>query len=159
MKRSPFKPKPDWKPLKASKPMAKGTSKLKPVGARAKRMRQGRVAPTAEESAWMTDAVSCGCVVCATQGYGFVLAEIHHLKSGDRRMGHMFSIPLCEKHHRGGAGDGQFISRHPFKKRFETAYGTEMELLELTKGYVAVLRAGRAINRLKVLSTKTAINA
>jgi hypothetical protein len=158
MKRSTFTPKADWKPLKrtstlkASKPMARSTTKMKPVGARGKRMRQGRVKPTAEEQAWLDDVSACGCLVCWMQKMGEVPGEIHHLKDGDRRKGHLFSINLCVPHHRGGAGEGPFISRHPYKARFERAYGTELDLLELTKGFVAILRAGRAVNRMKALA-------
>jgi hypothetical protein len=146
MKRSGFKKKTDWKPL------AKGASKLKPIGARAKRTRQGKVAPNAEEQAWLNDIVSCGCLICWMQKMGESAAEVHHLKVGDRRIGHMASIAICPPHHRGGAGEGSFISRHPYKARWERAYGKEADLLEIQKGRVAVLRAGRAINRLKGLA-------
>jgi hypothetical protein len=157
MKNSTFKPKVDWKPLKRSAPMARGTSTLKqnkplaPVGKRAKRMRQGKIAANAEEQAWMDD-ICTFCVVCRVYGMGDRPAEVHHLKDGDRRMGHLMSIGLCYEHHRGGAGEGPFISRHPYRARFERAYGTELDLLELTKGYVALLRAGRAVNRMKMLA-------
>ena len=168
MRNSTFKPKADWKPLKrtstlkASKPMARGTSTLKqtkplaPVGKRAKRMRQGRVAPTADEQSWMDDIVACGCLVCWMQKMGESSAEVHHLKEGDRRKGHMFSIALCPPHHRSGAGEGPFISRHPYKARFERAYGTEADLLEMQKARVATLRAARAIHRLKSLAVNVA---
>jgi hypothetical protein len=158
MKNSTFKPKVDWKPLKRSAPMARGTSTLKqnkplaPVGKRAKRMRQGRVKPTAEEQSWLDDVAACGCLVCWMQKMGDTPGEIHHLKVGDRRMGHMFSINLCPQHHRGGASEGPFISRHPYKARFEKAYGKELDLLEIQKGRVALLRAGRAVNRMKMLA-------
>jgi hypothetical protein len=155
MKRSSFTPKPDWKPLqrksglKTSKPMARGTSTLKPVGRRGKRMRQGKVAPTTEEQAWMDDIVACGCLVCWMQKMGESPAEVHHFKEGDRRKGHLFTIALCKPHHRGGDSEGPFISRHPWKKRWERAYGTEDDLLEVQRARVANLRASRAIARLK----------
>jgi hypothetical protein len=38
-------------------------------------------------------------------------------------------LPLCAIHHRNGSHNPP-ISRHPNKKRFEEAYGTEEELLE-----------------------------
>lgn len=120
-----------------SKPLArtstlKTSGKLKATGARAARMRQGKVTANAAEAAWMA-AVSEFCIVCYQQ-YGVKGgAEVHHLKSGDRRMGHLFSIGLCTAHHRGGEGEGRFISRHPWKDRFEAAYGTEAELLAATQ--------------------------
>lgn len=71
------------------------------------------------------------CVVCSSRP-----VEIHHLLRGGRRIGHLSSIPLCAPHHRGGSEHPPFISRHPFKARFEKAYGTEGELLELTRQIV-----------------------
>jgi len=117
-------------------PMARGTSQLSrntksmaPVGQRAKRMRQGKVAPTVDESVWMDATQAYGCIVCRLHLGLRADAEIHHLKSGDRRRGHLWTIGLCAPHHRIGDGDGMFISRHPWKKRFEAAYGTEAWLL------------------------------
>jgi hypothetical protein len=122
--------------LTSSKPLQRGDSQLKrpdkpmaPVGARAKRMRQGKVAANAAEADWMARAQQFGCIVCHLQHGTRAPAEIHHLKDGDRRMGHLFSIGLCVAHHRGGDDSGPFISRHPWRNRFEAAYGTEAELL------------------------------
>lgn len=126
--------------LRATKPMNPGQAMLqrstKPmaaVGARGKRMRQGKVSANVIEEDWMDRAQASGCIVCWLQ-YGIKAeAEIHHMKEGDRRMGHLFSFPLCKPHHRAGAKDGPFISRHPWKTRFEAAYGTELQLLEQVK--------------------------
>lgn len=109
-------------------PMKRPDKPIAAVGARGKRMRQGKVAATVEESAWMS-AASQFCIVCYLQHSIKAQAEIHHLKAGDRRRGHLFTIGLCQPHHRGGASEGPFISRHPWLKRFEAAYGTEDELL------------------------------
>lgn len=106
------------------------TKKMASVGQRAKRTGQGKVAASATEAAWMAQVAAYGCIVCRQQHGIQVPAEVHHILSGGRRMGHLFSIGLCPAHHRGGAGDGLFISRHPYKARFEQAYGTELELLE-----------------------------
>jgi len=115
--------------------MARGTSKLKPLGARAKRTGQGKVPPTADEQAWMNQ-VAQFCIVCRLFHNAITPAEIHHIKSGDRRMGHLFSLGLCYAHHRGGTDSGPFISRHPYKFRFEQAYGTEIELLEKLEQFI-----------------------
>jgi len=140
MKRSGFQPKPDWKPLKRSTPIKASSAKLKQVGARAKRTGHGKVKPTAEEKAWMS-AISQFCIVCHLHHGVIAQAEVHHLKQGDRRMGHSFSIGLCARHHRGGADEGPFISRHPWIRRFEAAYGTEEELLEQQRAIVEQMRA------------------
>jgi hypothetical protein len=122
--------------------IARQAKPMKPVGARAKRMGQGRVAPTAQERAWLDAIVAYGCLVCWRQ-YGVqASAEVHHMKSGDRRMGHLYSLPLCADHHRGGAGEGMFISRHPYKRRFEAAYGSELDLLAELR---AALAAGAPV--------------
>lgn len=59
------------------------------------------------------------------------------LKSG-RRMGHLFTIPLCPAHHRGQRNDEVCTSRHPYKSAFERRYGTEAELLAMTRELVGV---------------------
>lgn len=154
LKRSPLKP--GTKSLKRS-PMARGTSSLKQrkplqaklpmkraskpiasVGARAKRMGQGKVPPTAAERDWMNKVAAFGCIVC-WKFYGIKLpCAVHHILSGGRRMGHLFTIGLCDPgHHQGGDKEGRFISRHPWKARFQEAYGTELELLEELRGMLA----------------------
>ena len=47
-------------------------------------------------------------------------------------------LPLCAIHHRNGSHNPP-ISRHPNKKRFEEAYGTEEELLELASCWRKIL--------------------
>lgn len=48
---------------------------------------------------------------------------------GNRRIGHLSTLPLCAGHHRDGAGRPGLIARHPWRARFEDRYGTEAELL------------------------------
>ena len=45
-------------------------------------------------------------------------------------------LGLCPSHHRGGRNDAEIVSRHPWRRAFEKAYGTEMELLEKTRELV-----------------------
>jgi hypothetical protein len=69
----------------------------------------------------------------------FTPAEIHHIIEGGKRKGHYFTLPLCVPHHR-GRSDGSvlpYVSRHPYKARFEAAYGSEDELLEYVKGLLS----------------------
>lgn len=77
-----------------------------------------------------------GCIACRVMGITGVPAEPHHLLSGGRRIGHLFTIPLCQLHHRSHVNDGVIVSRHPWKRCFEAAYGTEQELLEQTRNLV-----------------------
>ena len=92
------------------------------------------------EQEWFQKITLIGCICCLEQGHPGTPAEVHHLLSGGRRMGHLFTIPLCAPgHHRYGDGV-QKISRHPYKARFEAAYGTEAELLARTRAIVDELK-------------------
>jgi hypothetical protein len=72
---------------------------------------------------------SLGCIVCKIHHRCETPAEIHHLngKTGDGC--HFNVIPLCPTHHRGGVDTDFATSRHPYKARFESRYGTDEELL------------------------------
>lgn len=98
---------------------------------------------TKDERLWIDAIAQMGCCVCLRLGWGPTSGEVHHLLNGGQRIGHLYSIPLCMPgHHRGGDGKNK-ISRHPWKVRFEIAYGTEAELLKWTQEYVA-MQARRA---------------
>jgi hypothetical protein len=99
-----------------------------PKGVKAK---PGKRTPTVEEARWMQQIVEHGCVACWMDGREPVKGEtaVHHILSGGRRIGHLYTIPLCDPgHHQGGASRGM-VSRHPWKARFEKRYGKEMDLL------------------------------
>jgi hypothetical protein len=86
--------------------------------------------PTKAEREWMAWLVGFGCIACYLDGNMGEPAAVHHMVSGNRRLGHRFTLPLCDPgHHQNGEQFGM-ISRHPWKKRFEAKYGTEAELLE-----------------------------
>lgn len=86
---------------------------------------------TKDEEDHLDKVQQLGCIVCWIEQV-YSPAEIHHILDGGRRRGHKYVLPLCFPHHRGGC-DGttiNFISRHPYKARFEERYGTEERLLE-----------------------------
>jgi len=94
-----------------------------------KKLRARKVPPTAEERAWMGFVAQFGCVVCWLQKKVKTPCAVHHIVEGGRRVGHLMTIGLCDPGHHQGAEEGSGkISRHPWKKRFEAAYGTEYEL-------------------------------
>ena len=94
---------------------------------------------TVEERRWMSAIVRLGCIVCRLQGYPGAPGEVHHMLSGGRRRGHLFTLCLCSPgHHRNGDGKVK-VSRHPFKLRFEASYGSEESLLSETRQFVADL--------------------
>ena len=91
--------------------------------------------PTKAEKAWMDAITQLGCLICLLQGRGFVPCAVHHmLDEGGRRIGHLYSIGLCDPgHHKNAPKSSGEISRHPNKARFEERYGTEASLLEKTR--------------------------
>lgn len=91
--------------------------------------------PTKAEKAWMDKIVRLGCIVCSIQGRGWVPCLPHHmLNESGHRIGHLFTIPLCDPgHHQGAPKNSGEVSRHPNKARFEAQYGTEEFLLEVTQ--------------------------
>jgi len=109
-----------------------------PKGIKAK---PGKVTPTAEEADRMARVVAWGCVACRIDRREPRPTAIHHLLRGGVRMGHRYTIGLCDPgHHKDGAGAG-LTSRHPWKSRFEARYGSELQLLALTDealGYTQV---------------------
>lgn len=143
--------------LKPGKPLAPGTKPLRRTPMRASlnpinragmatlRKRQGapvvrkgtlksrKVRANAAERAWMAAVAQLGCIVCRLQGRGFVPCAVHHIVEGARRLGHLFTIGLCDPGHHQHSPDPQQISRHPDKARFTAAYGCEYVLLETTK--------------------------
>ena len=104
--------------------------------------------PSKEEKEYMDKVQQLGCIVCANRGFPDVPAEIPHTRGKTVEDAHLYVLPLCPSHHRFG-GHIEPISRHPYKKRFEDAYGTEAELLEQVQENLA---AGRNIYQSQVLS-------
>lgn len=109
-------------------------------------MRRGRSTgnQTREESAWITDVKRSGCLCCATRGHVWdddgPLVEAHHLLSGGIRRGHMFTVGLCQWHHRGvKAVDGWSLPMHrrllgpslaEGSKLFSEVFGSDESLYE-----------------------------
>lgn len=79
----------------------------------------------------MDRVASLGCIICTAP------ATIHHTGTymgGGRN--HMKVIPLCWPHHLGPEGiDGKRMG----KRQWETKYGTEQDLLALTRTALARL--------------------
>lgn len=98
----------------------------------------GKGAPTAEERAWMGAIVEFGCICCYLDGHGYAMPQVHHILRGGRRIGHLFTLPLCPGHHQDGAGASGMVARHPYKARFEAKYGDEMLLLAALRQEIGV---------------------
>ena len=90
----------------------------------------------AVDKKWMDDITQLGCCVCHRQFNVVTPAEAHHIDGTTKEGAHLKSIPLCYRHHRGGEDNASYTSRHPFKRKFESRYGTQLELLEWTQGRI-----------------------
>lgn len=90
---------------------------------------------TKTERQHLNKVAALGCIACYQQGTPGTPAEIHHPRAGTgmgKRASHYDAIGLCPMHHRGTAGLS-VPSIHGSKNAFIEAFGTEAELLELTK--------------------------
>lgn len=85
--------------------------------------------PTTQEREWMDAVAKLGCIVCRKHlGMHQPEVSIHHIDGRTKPDAHLNSIPLCALHHQLGGKDGPYIAVHPWKARFEAAYGTQEEL-------------------------------
>jgi hypothetical protein len=92
--------------------------------------------PTKEEKEWMNKVADMGCIVCSEFYGADSPAEVHHLDGKTKKGAHLLTIPLCYRHHREGANNKMYVSRHPYLYEFEKRYGTQESLLEKVKEYV-----------------------
>lgn len=92
--------------------------------------------PTAEERRWMDRVAQIGCIACLQLGVHTPHVSIHHIDGRTKDGSHLKTIPLCYAHHQGGDARGNFVSVHPWKRRFEETFGTQMELLEMCRRMV-----------------------
>lgn len=84
----------------------------------------------------MDAIVRYGCIACRLDGMPPRQTAVHHILRGGLRIGHLFTLPLCDTmdggHHQNGAGIG-LVSRHPNRAAFEDRYGSEVNLLEMLR--------------------------
>jgi hypothetical protein len=138
MKRSPIKPgkafKPRVKTMSGGKTSSAAAGLLRVAAVQRERkskpLKHGKKPATVEEKRWMASVAAFGCIVCHLQGRGYVPCAVHHIVEGGRRVGHLWTIGLCDPGHHQNTPDRTEISRHPNKARFVAAYGTEYELRE-----------------------------
>ena len=89
-----------------------------------------------------------GCVACRKRGISSQ-ADVHHLLSGGKRLGHQYTIPLCPWHHRGNPPDGMLVAESEARfgpslargpKRFRAEFGSDSILLAQTDLLLGVLK-------------------
>lgn len=74
------------------------------------------------EKWWMDKIITLGCII---PNCGRNDVSCHHINSGQKRMGHIFTLPLCwGVHHEGGK-----LSVGNDKKEFKLQFGSELKLL------------------------------
>lgn len=100
------------------KPTPKGKKPKKPLPKRSKKWK----AATKEERAHLAFIKSLPCICCGMFG-----VDAHHITQGGRRLGHKYTLPLCQNCHEGEFSIGNA------KKSFIKEYGTELQLLEKLK--------------------------
>lgn len=99
--------------------------------------------PTKAQAARFRKLKELGCVACRLDGTDrdSVEPDIHHMLSGNKRIGHMATVPLCKFHHVGEAYDGVpeswFLenvgpSWHRHRRAFRARYGSDAELIAIT---------------------------
>jgi hypothetical protein len=79
------------------------------------------------------------CVACYQRGiHGWGYVEIHHLLSGNKRIGHLATVGLCGFHHRGVSELPRAEAIAVFgpslahgSKPFRAEFGTDAELLAI----------------------------
>lgn len=83
---------------------------------------KGMPKATPEEFAHMDRVRELGCMACALKGdVSKKKVDIHHLKIGGKRAGHMYVIPLCNAHHQGNKSGEPAV--HRGMKAFRAAFG------------------------------------
>jgi hypothetical protein len=88
---------------------------------------------------WFALLQEIGCIVCLNEHGVRSPADMHHIHRNGRRVDDLHTIPLCHLHHRSGLNNQECVSRHPWKKAFETRYGSEWELYAKVKEHAEIL--------------------
>lgn len=82
----------------------------------------------AEKLYWSRLAEEVGCIACRLGGVANHYVSIHHCNGRTKPSCHMEVLPLCYEHHQSGLA--YIPSIHPWKRKFEAAFGTQEELMQ-----------------------------
>lgn len=69
-----------------------------------------------------------GCIACRKTNDFTNYVSVHHIDGRTKPNAHWLVIPLCAHHHQDLGFSSDFIPVHPFKTRFEEAYGKQIDL-------------------------------
>ncbi len=94
--------------------------------------------PTADDKRWHDAQCELGCIVCLVMFNVYTPGTVHHMDGKTKPGAHKKTICLCGGHHQVASDSGEWATRHgpgrnAGKAMFEAAYGTEEELMEITK--------------------------
>ena len=133
--------------------------RITPLGAGTKRLRQSRSTgkATVAESERIVLVKKLGCICCMLNMQLWMpvpyrgACEAHHLLSGGRRRGHLFTIGLCRWHHqavppREGMSEASAMAMYgpsvaTGSKPFHLMYGSDDALLEFQNALLAQVPA------------------
>jgi hypothetical protein len=113
-------------------------------------MKHSTGSPTKAEDARMAAIKDGPCVCCHQRGLPSYCPEIHHLLSGNKRRGHLYTIGLCAWHHRQVIHEGWTAAtmRAGFgpslaagSKPFHAEFGSDAELLALQNSLIEQRKA------------------
>lgn len=115
-----------------------------------------QVKATKAESERIDMMLALLCVCCEIIGYTWrEHNECHHLLSGNKRMGHLFTVPACRGHHRGIWSARQLvvipveqrIAISDGSKLFTRVYGMQRELWEKTQRKLGLPLSGWPVSK------------
>lgn len=95
----------------------------------------------------MGKVAAFGCVACKIRLGTHEPTTVHHITDSGRRLGHMFTIPLCPWHHQGYLKPGKSgkVMEQIFgpslaksKAEFTRVFGTELELLAKVQSWLGL---------------------
>ena len=93
--------------------------------------------PTAAQKRFHNQIAELGCIACMKDGQHNMLVSIHHIDGRTKPNAHWLVLPLCSGHHQDGTGVRGLIAVHPWKRRFEQKYGSQIDLLEECKRLIS----------------------
>jgi hypothetical protein len=86
---------------------------------------------TANEKQFHDRVAALGCIACKIDGWQNNEVLIHHVDGRTKPGAHLKVLPLCAGHHQDGTGLPGLIAVHPWKSRFESKYGSQMDLIDI----------------------------
>lgn len=93
--------------------------------------------PNKEEKKLWDKIAKLGCIACLQDGIVNTHVSIHHIDGRTKPGAHKKVLALCAPHHQHDDTDqlGR-IGVHPYKARFESMYGRQMDLLDKTMAMI-----------------------